>query len=305
MADASGAYAEYETASASGSDPAVLLALSKSGDGAFTGRAGAPNNYGGIYGGRLIGEALRAAVLSCDALPLTSFHAYFLASGRSDEPILYAVETLRDSRRFANRQVMARQGTRTIFTLMCEFHEAEPGFVHQQPVMPDVPAPESLPPLQDYVRSNAATLDPAIVRNFSAALPVEMRVVAPEAYLLRRGPARRAFWFRVSDAAGVDDLREQQCLLAYASDYWLAGVGAIPHLVPTNGPALLISSLDHAMWFHHPARCDEWLLYDTDSPAAGGGLGLAMGRIFDRAGRLIASTAQEALLRPLHEAMES
>jgi acyl-CoA thioesterase-2 len=153
-----------------------------------------------------------------------------------------------------------------------------------------------------FVRDHEAQLDPSAIHNFAGALPIELRPIAPEDYLLGR-PDRpeRAFWFRQSSASVIDDPRLHQCLLAFASDYWLAGVAAAPHALPTNGKTLLISSMDHAVWFHRPVRCDEWLLHHTASPFAADGLGLATGRIFDRHGQLIASTAQECLLRRLDE----
>jgi acyl-CoA thioesterase-2 len=166
--------------------------------------------------------------------------------------------------------------------------------------MPSVPPPESVPSLQAFVRERSAELDASAIRNFSGDLPVEMRVIDPEAYFLMRPERRvRDFWFRLPSASAVDEPRLQQCLLAYASDYWLAGVAAVGHTFPTNGRSLLMSSLDHAIWFHRPVRCEEWLLYHTASPSAEDGLGLARGFIFDRAGKLAATVTQQCLMRRL------
>ncbi|MBO9376165.1 acyl-CoA thioesterase II [Sphingomonas histidinilytica] len=277
-----------------------ILAIEPVGEDRFIGGAGGVNHIGTVFGGRLAAQALLSAARTVEAMPPTSLHGYFLAPAQISLPIEYRVERLRDSRRFAHRQVTAVQEGRAVFTLLCQFHAPEDGFVHQAAAMPDVPPPEEVPTLQQFVRDNGDRLDFAAIRNFSGALPIEMRAIAPEAYFYERPrEPERAFWFRLPGAATIDDPREQACLLAYASDYWLAGVSATPHGFPTNSSSLLISSLDHSLWFHRPVRCDEWLLHHTHSPAAGDGLGFAQGRIFDRRGRLVASTAQECLLRQL------
>lgn len=277
-----------------------ILAITPAGPDRFAGTAGARNHIGSIFGGRLLAQTLLSAMMTVETLPASSLHAYFLAAGRNERPLEYRVTRLRDSRRFANRQVTAFQDDLSIFTLMAEFHEPEQGFEHQAGMMPDVPPPEQVAPIQHFVRDHLDRLDPAVVHNFSVALPVEMRPVAPERYFLARASdSARPYWFRQSGAAAIDDMRLHQCLLAFASDYWLAGAAAMPHFLPTNSSGFFIASLDHAMWFHHPARCEQWMLHDTSSPAARGGVGLSLGRIFDRAGRLIASTAQESVLRRL------
>ncbi|ATI80673.1 acyl-CoA thioesterase [Sphingobium yanoikuyae] len=277
-----------------------ILALTQNGLDGFTALSGATNHIGTVFGGRLIAQALAVAVRTVEVLPVSSLHAYFLAPGLDNLPLEYRVTRLRDSRRFANRQVTAFQDGQAIFTLICEFHAPEQSFSHQSAVMPSVPPPEQVAPVQQFVRDREADLDVAAIRNFSSALPVELRPVAPEAYFMQRNAQpERAFWFRQPSAAAIEDPRLHQCLLAFASDYWLAGVAAVPHVFPTNSREFLISSLDHAVWFHRPLRCDEWLLHHTLSPSASDGLGLSLGQIFDREGRLLASTAQECLLRRL------
>ena len=277
-----------------------VLDVTQSGPDRFTGSAGARNHIGSVFGGRLLAQALLSAMRTVEALPASSFHAYFLAPGRTDVPLDYQVTRLRDSRRFANRQVTVRQNGQMIFTMMAEFHAVEEGFVHQNASMPVVPPPEEVASIQHFVRERAAELEQAVTHNFAAALVIEMRPIAPETYFLARpAEAARSFWFRQSGAAAVEDSRLQQCLLAFASDYWLGGASAIPHFLPTNSGEFLITSMDHSMWFHRPARCEEWMLHQTASPSASDGLGLSRGQIFDRDGRLIASTAQECLLRRL------
>lgn len=263
----------------------------------FRSQGGASNHIGTVFGGRLIAQALFAAGQSVAEMPVTSLHVYFLGSGQVDRPIDYRVDRLRDSRRFANRQVTAAQDGNRIFTLMAQFHAAEAGFEHQHSTMPDVPPPEQVMPLQQYVQENAASIDPSATINFGGATQMEMRPIDPDRYFVTRSDGPRSFWFRVPDAAATDDPRAHQYMLAFASDYWLGGAAAIPHVFPTNSRELLITSLDHALWFHRPARCDEWLLHHTWSPSASDGLGLTQGAIFDRQGRLIASSAQECLLR--------
>ena len=277
-----------------------ILALEPTGSDTFRALSGSRNHLGSVFGGRLVGQALWAAACTVERLPASSLHAQFLAPGSTDRPIEYRVERLRDSRRFANRQVVASQDGRTIFLLMCQFHGPEGGFAHQYASMPPVPPPEDVMPLQQFVRTHETMLDLSAITNFSGATPIEMRPIAPETYFMERPRhPERSFWFRLGSAADIADPRLHQCLAAFASDYWLAGCSAIPHALPTNGRELLISSLDHAMWFHAPVRCDEWLLHHTHSPSASEGLGFSTGRIFDRQGRLIASTAQECLLRKL------
>ncbi|GAY24424.1 acyl-CoA thioesterase [Sphingobium fuliginis] len=277
-----------------------ILDVTQTGPDRFTGSAGAHNHIGSVFGGRLLAQALLAGMKTVEALPASSFHAYFLAAGRTDRRLDYQVARLRDSRRFANRQITACQDGRAIFTMMAEFHAPEEGFVHQNAAMPVVPPPERVAPIQHFVRERAAELEQAVTHNFAAALAIEMRPIAPEDYFLARPTeAARSFWFRQSGAATVEDSRLQQCLLAFASDYWLGGAAAIPHFLPTNSGEFLITSMDHAMWFHGPARCEAWMLHHTSSPSAGDGLGLTTGRIFGRDGRLIASTAQECLMRRL------
>lgn len=279
----------------------AILSLTAALPDRFIGQSGDANHAGSVFGGQMIAQSLVAALRTVDTLPLSSMHAYFLAPATVSAPLEYRVDRLRDSRRFANRQVFVHQGGKRVLVLACQFHAPEEGFEHQAVAMPDVPPPEEVKSLQAFVQQNAGLLDVAAIRNFSGALPVELRPIDPAAYFLDR-PERplRDFWFRLPSASAIDDPRLQQCLLAYASDYWLAGVPAVPHAFPTNGRHLLLSSLDHAVWFHRLVRCDDWLLHHTMSPSARDGLGLAQGFIFDRSGGLVATTMQESLVRRLH-----
>lgn len=276
-----------------------ILDLEPAGVERFRSGRGEINHIGTIFGGRLVGQALAAAVRTVEALPPSSLHGYFLAPTRPEQPVDYRVTRLRDSRRFADRQVLAVQGEVPVFSLQCQFHQPEPGYDHQA-TMPDVQPPEAVATLADFVRAHRDRVEPSALHNFLGPLPVELRPIAPEAYFFGRPEqATRSFWFRLPSATDIADPRDQACLLAYASDYWLAGVSAVPHIFPTNAERLLIASLDHSLWFHRPVRCDQWLLLHSESPSAENGLGLARGLIFDRGGRLVATSAQQCLLRRL------
>ena len=258
------------------------------------------NHSHALFGGQVMAQALAAAFRTVAHWPAHSLHGYFVRGGSIDLPVDYAVEAIRDGRRFATRAVVASQAGRTIFQMHCSFHDPEPGFEHAFETPANVPDPEGLVSLRAFIAANVDRLAPAAVRNYSAPFPFELRPVDPEANLLRGLDApHRDFWTRMPSAAGIDDSRLQQCLLTSLSDYWLAGVAAGPHVLATTSNDFLITSLDHAIWFHHPVRVDEWLFYRTDSPAAQQGRGLARGSLFDRQGRLVASTAQEALMRLL------
>lgn len=279
---------------------AQLLDLTEIGPLRFRNRHNHINHSNGLFGGQVMAQALAAATRTVADRPAHSLHGYFIRGGSIDLPVDYAVEAVRDGRRFATRAVVASQAGRIIFQMHCSFHDPEPGFEHRPDMPSDIPDPETLMSLRAFVAANADRLAPAAVRNYGAPFPFELRPIDPEAILVHGLDApRRDFWTRMPSAAGIDDARLQQCLLTSLSDYWLAGVAAGQHILATTSQSFLITSLDHAIWFHRPVRADEWLLYRTDSPAAQQGRGLARGSLFDRQGRLVASTAQEALMRLL------
>ncbi len=255
------------------------------------------NPAGALFGGQVLAQGLVAATRTVPGWPAHSLHGYFLRAGDAKLPVDYQVERLRDGRRFAARTVRASQDGRVIFHLHCSFHDPEPGNSHHQPMPDDLPGPEALLPLDAFVASHADRLPDATVANYTAPFPLELRLVAPETYFFAAGQApRRAFWVRLPSAAGTAD-RDQNALLAFLSDYWLAGIAVGPGRLSTNSQQLSINSLDHAIWFHRPARADEWLLYFCDTPSGGDGRGLARGLLYDRSGRLVATTSQEALFR--------
>ncbi len=253
-----------------------------------------------VYGGQVVAQALVAAERTVDGRVPHSLHAYFLLPGDVAAPIEYRVERLRDGGTFSARRVVAAQGGRTIFAMIASLQVPKTGLEHAA-AMPAVPAPESLPSYPDLRErwlAEAAPVDPRIAAVLRAGRAFEFRPVDPQ-NPLRPAPRepRQAFWFR---AAGPvpDEPGLHRALIAYASDTALAGTPLRPHA--RAWPQVKLASIDHALWLHRPARVDDWLLYAMDSPSAQSGRGLARGEIFDRAGRLVASVAQEVLVRDPH-----
>ncbi len=261
----------------------------------------------GVFGGQVIGQALVAAERTVEGRAPHSVHAYFLLPGDARAPIVYQVERVRDGRSFSARRVQAIQHGRPIFSMIASFQAPEAGFEHMVP-MPDVPAPETL--------ATAAELRQRWLSEFPPSQhgPVEHAFRMPAAIEYRRieagspvAPAsrepRNAFWFRCVDRV-PDDPQLHRCLLAYASDWGLMGTALRPHGRRWWHEGTFIASIDHALWFHRPARVDEWLLYVTDSPSAQMARGFARGLVYDRGGRLVASVAQEGVIRDRGEGAE-
>jgi acyl-CoA thioesterase II len=247
-----------------------------------------------VFGGQVLGQALAAACGTVDGRAVHSLHAYFLRRGDFKAPIVYEVDRSRDGASFSSRRVVAIQHGQQIFNMAASFQIAEEGPDHQVP-MPDVAPPEELPDLTAEVRKHLARMPAERRRFWSLERPFEFRSVeAIEAGEPR--PGVRHLWFRLVDRC-PDDPILHQCLLAYMSDYHLLETATLPHGLAYRTGDVTLASLDHAMWFHRPVRVDEWLLYALVSPSSSGSRGLAFGRIFDRGGRLVASTAQEGLMR--------
>lgn len=250
-----------------------------------------------VFGGQVAGQALAAAVRTVPERRLPhSLHAYFLRPGDPAVPIVYDVEQTRDGRSFSTRRTVARQHGRTIFYMSVSFQVPEEGLDHQD-AAPQAPEPESCPSLAELFARLTGRSREGWEREWAA---LEVRYAGdsrPGGEFRDPGhPAQSRLWLRTAGRLPDDPLLHR-CVLAYASDLTLLGASLVPHGTFVGAPGLVTASIDHAMWFHRPFRADGWLLYDQVSPSASGGRGLSLGRLFDRSGRLIASVAQEGLVR--------
>ena len=232
--------------------------------------------WGTVYGGQVMGQALAAAIKTVPEGRLVhSLHAYFLRPGGVKQPIVYDVDRIRDGGSFTTRRVVAIQNGEAIFNMSTSFQVNEKGFDHSD-TMPEAPEPESLARIEDR----------------TVERPFDVRRVDAE-----DGKPSRLVWLRAKGSLDPKDYGLHACLLAYVSDYSFMTTSLLPHKVTWQTPGMHVASLDHVMWFHRPFRVDEWLLHAIDSPSASGARGLVRGRVFDREGRLVASTAQEGLIR--------
>ena len=252
-----------------------------------------------VFGGQVIGQALVAACRTVDDVaqrPPHSLHAYFLLGGDPKVPIVYEVDRIRDGRSFTTRRVTAIQHGHAIFSMEVSFHGAEEGLSHQFP-MPDVPKPDALPS-DTEVRDRVLSLMPDPVRRYyDRERPIELRPVEYGRYLGEKLEGGRFhMWIRATERL-PDEPAIHQCVLAYASDMTLLDAALIPHGRTVFHQDIMAASLDHALWFHRPFRADEWLLYAQDSPNLSGARGFSRGLIFALDGTLVASVAQEGLLR--------
>lgn len=278
-----------------------LLELTPTGPDRFVGRQPATSMQR-VFGGQVAAQALTAATSTVserepDSTPVVhSLHAYFLRPGQTSKPITYEVERLRDGRAFATRRVQASQDDLPIFVSIVSFHVPEPGFEHAD-AMPDAPAAADCPTLGDILAGVSGRDPTAFLAEWDA---LEVRyagdnrpggVLAPDAH-----PARARLWIRTAGELPADSAVHAS-VLTYASDLTLLGAALVPHGTYIGAPGLLVASIDHAMWFHRRVRADEWMLYDQISPSATAGLGFVTGRLFSADGALIASVAQEGLLR--------
>jgi acyl-CoA thioesterase-2 len=251
-----------------------------------------------VFGGQVIGQALVAACRTVDDVaqrPPHSLHAYFLLGGDPKVPIVYEVDRIRDGRSFTTRRVTAIQHGHAIFSMEVSFHGAEEGLSHQFP-MPDVPKPDALPSDTD-VRDRVSLVPDPVRRYFERERPIELRPVEYGRYLGEKLEGGRFhMWIRATERL-PDEPAIHQCVLAYASDMTLLDAALIPHGRTVFHQDIMAASLDHALWFHRPFRADEWLLYAQDSPNLSGARGYSRGLIFALDGTLVASVAQEGLLR--------
>jgi acyl-CoA thioesterase II len=251
-----------------------------------------------VFGGQVLGQALAAAQRSVDGRDVHSLHAYFLRAGDIDAPIVYHVDRSRDGRSFSVRRVTAIQHGQQIFGMAASFQVAEQGVSHQLS-MNDVPKPEDLAEPDPIDPDALAKINAKMQRWLTLKGPFEFRHVYPRDELkLPKRPPLQHIWFKLRDQIG-DDPALHRSALAYASDFHLLGTATLPHGISYLQANVQMASLDHAMWFHRPFRVDDWLLYSLDSPSASGARGLARGSFYTRDGVLVASTAQEGLIRLL------
>src|SRR3974390_2624971 len=249
-----------------------------------------------VFGGQVIGQALVAAVRTVEGRSPHSMHAYFLLPGDPKVPIIYDVDRMRDGKSFTTRRVTARQHGHPIFSMLVSFHSDEPGLAHQA-LMPDVPPPESLPSETEIRAKILPTMPDPVRRYYERERPIELRPVEFERYLGKKYPdGRFNLWMRTTGQL-PDDLAIHQCVLAYASDMGLLDSALVPHGRTLFEKDFMAASLDHALWLHRPFRADDWLLYAQDSPNLYGSRGFGRGLIFKRDGTLVASVAQEGLVR--------
>jgi acyl-CoA thioesterase-2 len=251
-----------------------------------------------VFGGQVIGQALVAACRTVDVkerLP-HSLHAYFLLAGDPKVPIIYDVERVRDGKSFTTRRVKAIQHGQPIFVMSVSFHRDEAGFAHQAK-MPKVPSPDELP-TEAEIRERVLPMMPEPVRRYyERERPIELRPVEYGRYLgqvIEDG--RFHVWIRATGKL-PDEPAIHQCVLAYASDMTLLDAALTPHGRSVFEKTIMAASLDHALWLHRPFRADDWLLYAQDSPNMAGARGFSRGLIFARDGTLVASVAQEGLVR--------
>lgn len=251
-----------------------------------------------VFGGQVLGQALRAASSTVEAArAVHSLHAYFLKRGDFNAPIVYFVDRSRDGHSFSSRRVTAVQHGEQIFHMAASFHRTEPGVEHQVGV-PAAPGPETLQDLGLITSAMLSRLPEKLRRFYAHQHPFEFRMADPVDPLAPRDAApRQQIWMRAVDHLPDDDVLHR-CLFAYVSDFHLLGTALRPHSHEFLTGRLVIASIDHAMWFHRPARIDRWLLCDMESPSAAGSRGFARCSIFQD-GSLVASTAQEGLMRRL------
>lgn len=261
----------------------------------FRGRSGTPGG-GRVFGGQVVAQALVAARRTVDAARSAhSLHGYFLLGGDPSVPIVYDVDRIRDGHSFTTRRVVAIQHGRAIFSMSVSFQVAEEGLDHQS-TMPDVPMPEDLPADETWREKLLARFPEAAKRDWMALRPLEVKPTADPTYLGTSTTVRPSVWIRTRSPL-PDDLPTHQAVLAYASDLSLLQAALVRHKKSVFDADMQVASLDHAVWFHRPFRADDWVLFSQESPNAFGSRGFSRGQLFTRDGVLVASAAQEGLIR--------
>ncbi len=255
-----------------------------------------PGGRGRVYGGQVVAQALQAAQMTIPDRVCHSLHCYFMRPGEEGKPIIFRVARDHDGRTFATRRVIASQNGEPILNMLLSFQTPEDGFEHQDE-MPVVTPPEELISEADLWRANADKIPAPLKDYLLRPRPLEFRhVYTINPLAPTPSPPRHASWFRTVAPIG-DDPQLHRAVLAYASDMTLLSTCGLPHAITYFDPKFQIASLDHAVWFHGDFRADDWLLYVTESPWAGGARGFNRGKIYTRDGKLVASVAQEGLIR--------
>ena len=274
----------------------TLLRLEKIEENIFRGQS-QNLGFGRVFGGQVLGQALSAASYTVDeSRPVHSIHAYFLRPGDANLPLVYEVDRIRDGKSFTTRRVVALQKGRAVFSMSASFQIDEPGFEHQDR-MPDVAGPENFISETEHARNWAGKVPAKIREEILCDRPIEIRHVTPvDPFSPRKMPPERHVWFRATGPL-PEDRATHRYMLAYASDFNLMATALHHHGHTFWEPEMQVASLDHAMWFHRDLRMDDWLLYTMHSPNAYKARGLSIGRIFSRQGVLVATVAQEGLIR--------
>lgn len=252
--------------------------------------------HGRVFGGQVLAQSLMAAQHTIEVKDrmVHSMHGYFLRPGDIELPITFTVDRLRDGRSFSTRRVQAFQNQNAIFSMIASFQDHDPGLEHQIEMPSGIPTPESLPTAASLIGENPHP----VAQYWAKARPFDMRHVPSPVYFKVEGDfvAHQAVWIK-SLGDLPDDQEIHRAAIAYASDYSILESIIRKHGIAWAHPGLKSASLDHAMWFHREGRADQWLLYVQESPSAQGGRGLALGRIYTRDGLLLASVAQEGMIR--------
>lgn len=272
-----------------------LLDLEKLDEGLFRGRQLENTGFIRVFGGQVAAQALVAAQLTVpDERHVHSLHSYFLLGGDLSIPIIYDVEMVRDGGSFTTRRVAARQHGAIIYYMTASFQKVEEGFDHQDEI-PDVPGPDESTPLPDVIRAVNPEAADWWVKEWSA---IDARLVTSG-----DDAATQRLWFRFAGTL-PDDRRLRNAVLTYFSDLTLLGPTLLPHGRVISSPDMQVASLDHTIWFHRPAEANQWFLYDQHSPSASRARGLAIGRVFSENGELVATIAQEGLIRRVDPSTE-
>lgn len=251
-----------------------------------------------VFGGQVVAQSLVAAQRTVsDDRHVHSLHGYFMLPGDPSIPIVYSVDRIRDGSSFTTRRVVAIQKGHAIFSLEASFQKDEDGLDYQRPMPADVPLPEALDERKELIARTSLDIPEYIRRYWERDRPIDMKPVTLEHYISREPlPPRQNVWVRANGSVPADRAL-QSAVLAYLSDMTLLDTATFPHGRAVFDPDLQVASLDHAMWFHRPDDLSGWLLYSQDTPSSSGSRGFTRGTLYSRSGTLVASVAQEGLIR--------